>query len=456
MSKRSEQTTGMPKPAASKSNQTAEQANQTRGSRLLGQYRTRHEREAAVQRLIILGTAAIGGLAIILVLVALLIDQLIVPNQAVASVNGENISVAAFERRVRLERTLANEQITQGYLQAINLGFSPEQAQQQLLQIPFFSNLVNEMQVPDQLGNRVLNDMIDDTLVRQQAEALGVTIDQDRLQEQIQQFFGYDPNAGLFTPTPSPTATSSPTPFITATPSPVPTNTPTPEPTATAEFTATPSVTPQATATASATPDAATREAQFNTTRQSFYSYINSTGRLGDGDLNAYFESIALRQAVRDALTADLPRTATYVDVRHILVATEDEARDILAALEAGESFSELAAAASTDTSNASTGGELGWSPLTRYVAEFADAARDAEIGTFVGPVQTEFGYHILQVRGREERALSDDDYEQAKDRAFTDWLENLREEQSASIQTFDAWVENVPTDPALQIRAPQ
>ncbi|MCA9908824.1 MAG: peptidylprolyl isomerase, partial [Anaerolineae bacterium] len=155
-----------------------------------------------------------------------------------------------------------------------------------------------------------------------------------------------------------------------------------------------------------------------------------------------------------EQVTADQSHTATYVNVRHILVATEAQAQDVLEALQAGESFATLAAAVSTDTSNAGNGGELGWAPLSRYVTEFADATRDAEIGAFVGPVQTEFGYHILQVRAREDREMSDSDFEQAKARTFQDWLDGVRADESESIQIFDTWIDNVPTDPPLQLRA--
>lgn len=453
MSKRSEQTTGLPKRPTPKSDkETGESAK--RSSRLLGEYRTRHEREAAMQRLILTVVGIVGAIAILLVAFALINDQILAPRQAVANVNGDTITVGEFERRVRLERTLLNEQLTNAYYTYLSFGASESDAQQALTQNSYTSNIISEMQVPDQLGNRVLNDMIDDTLIRQQAEALGVSVSDEKVQERIQQFFGYDPNAGLFTATPSPSPTVSPTPFITATPSPVPTETSTPTTTPTPEITETPSVTPQATATATSTPDAATREATFNSTRDDFFQYVTTTSQLNDGDVQAYFAAQALREAVMEQVTADMSHTATYANIRHILVATEAEAQDVLEALQSGEPFASLAAAVSTDTSNAGNGGELGWQPLSVYVTPFADAARDAEIGTFVGPVETEFGYHILQVRAREEREMDQSDFEQAQARAFQDWLDGLRADESQTIQTFDTWIDNVPTDPPLGLRA--
>ncbi len=458
MSKQSEQTTGMPKPGGKKPGAAAQ--NDKRQPRLLGEYKSRHEREAAIQRYINIGLIVVGAIAALLVAVALISEQIIRPNQAVASVNGETITVAQFERRVRLERVLNNQRLTTGYLRILSFTGDPQQAQQQLLQTPPWSDYYNEMTVPDQLGNRVLNDMIDDTLVRQQAAERGITVTQEQIDEQARQFFGFDPNAILFTATPSTTPTSSPTPLITATASPIPSATPLPTATGTPD----PSVTPTVTAQPSATPTAtleptlelATRQAEYSTNRQDFDNFVSSNARLSPDDLQSLFRTLALRQALQDQITAEQSRTAPFANVRHILAATEEEAQDVLSALQAGESFRDLAAAVSQDTSNANNGGELGWAPLSNYVAPFAEAARNAEVNAFVGPVETEFGWHIIQVRAREDRALSDEEFEQAKAQEFSTWLDDLRTTSDANIQRFDIWVDNVPSDPPLQLLTDQ
>jgi peptidyl-prolyl cis-trans isomerase D len=455
MSKRSEQTTGIPKaakPPVPPQNAGDGDKNQPRLARA---YRSRQEQEAQVQRWLILGTAIVGIAALVLVAAALIYTQLIVPNQAVATVNGQSLNVGQFERRVRMERVILNQQITNGYfLLTQNFGLGQEEAFQELQRFPPYDTYLNEMQVPDQLGLRVLNDMIDDELVRQQAAQLGVTVSPEQVQEEIQRFFNFDPNEGLNTPTPTAVPTSTPTPFITATPSPVPTATATATVTPTLEATHTPTFTPVPSGTPTSTPEAATREAVFSTNRNDFFGFVRNAAGLSDADINAYFEARALRQAVTEHLSAELPRTDLHANVRHILVATQEEAQDILDALNAGESFTDLAAAASTDQSNAGNGGDLGWAPLTNYVAPFADAVREAELGAFVGPVESEFGFHVLQVRAREERSLEDAAYEQAKLRTFENWLEDIRaqEETAGTIETFDVWVDNVPTSPPLSI----
>jgi peptidyl-prolyl cis-trans isomerase C len=83
---------------------------------------------------------------------------------------------------------------------------------------------------------------------------------------------------------------------------------------------------------------------------------------------------------------------------RHILVEKEDEAKDIIARLQKGEKFEELAKQ-SKDPGNKDRGGDLGWSAPGGYVKSFADALVALEKGKFSAtPVKTEFGWHVLQL----------------------------------------------------------
>jgi hypothetical protein len=243
------------------------------------------------------------------------------------------------------------------------------------------------------------------------------------------------------TATVEPSAT--PTPFVSPTPSPTPTITPTPELTPTA------STTPQATFSPEPTLSSTQQADQFNTNKNDFYSQLRSETSMSDNDINAYFEALALRKALRDSVTTDVTSTGPFVDARHILVATEEEANDVIDALKNGESFADLAKAVSTDTGSGAKGGELGWSPVSQYVKPFAVAALSAEIGAVVGPVKSEFGYHVIQVRAREDRDLTEDQINNAKESEFKTWLDNLKTEKAEQTKTFDIWINHVPTDPA-------
>ncbi|MFK7846901.1 MAG: peptidylprolyl isomerase [Rhodothermales bacterium] len=89
---------------------------------------------------------------------------------------------------------------------------------------------------------------------------------------------------------------------------------------------------------------------------------------------------------------------------------TEQEARDVKRRIEAGEDFATLAKLFSTDNSNASRGGDLGWFGRGKMVEAFENAAFAARTGRIVGPVETQFGFHLIEVtdRTREQVRLAD------------------------------------------------
>lgn len=87
--------------------------------------------------------------------------------------------------------------------------------------------------------------------------------------------------------------------------------------------------------------------------------------------------------------------------VEHVLLETSEEADEVLAELEAGGDFATIAAEQSTDPSAATNGGDLGCSSPDQYVEEFAAAVDEGEIGAFLGPVETQFGFHVIRVTSR-------------------------------------------------------
>lgn len=83
---------------------------------------------------------------------------------------------------------------------------------------------------------------------------------------------------------------------------------------------------------------------------------------------------------------------------KHILVATEQEALDVLDRLDAGEDFGALATELSLDTGSGAAGGDLGCYVEGTLVPEFEAAGYAAEDGEIVGPVQSQFGFHVIEV----------------------------------------------------------
>lgn len=93
----------------------------------------------------------------------------------------------------------------------------------------------------------------------------------------------------------------------------------------------------------------------------------------------------------------------TEVCASHFLVETEEEAQAALVRVEAGEAFADVATEVSLDTGSAAVGGNLGCNSPEGFVAEFALATLEAPIDEAYGPVETEFGFHVVLVSSREE-----------------------------------------------------
>ncbi|MFA6805340.1 MAG: peptidylprolyl isomerase [Candidatus Methanomethylophilaceae archaeon] len=86
------------------------------------------------------------------------------------------------------------------------------------------------------------------------------------------------------------------------------------------------------------------------------------------------------------------------VNCAHILVGSEKEAKDIKAQIEGGAKFADLAKKKSKCPSG-KKGGDLGWFGRGQMVAPFETAAFNAKKGDLVGPVKTDFGWHLILVK---------------------------------------------------------
>ncbi len=147
------------------------------------------------------------------------------------------------------------------------------------------------------------------------------------------------------------------------------------------------------------------------------------------------------------------------VHARHILVATEDEAKQIEAALKQGADFATLAKEKSKDPSGAANGGDLGWFTKDQMVPEFADAAFKLDKGQISDPVHTQFGWHIILVVDKRVKPIPT--FDQVKPqlenyvahRAQEELVENLR--KTAKIKRLDQPAASAPPSSSLNPAAP-
>ena len=129
--------------------------------------------------------------------------------------------------------------------------------------------------------------------------------------------------------------------------------------------------------------------------------------------------------------------------VRHILFTKDqkEKAEEVKQQLEDGGDFAELAKENSEDPGSAENGGDLGCLGKGETVPEFEQAAFGAEQGEIVGPVQTEFGYHVLQItdaKPEQTRPLEEVESQirsqlatEKQSEAFSRWIEEQQKERN-------------------------
>ena len=123
---------------------------------------------------------------------------------------------------------------------------------------------------------------------------------------------------------------------------------------------------------------------------------------------DAYFDQTIKPTITDDEVKAAYDREASKIQVservraRHILVATEKEAQDVLARVQKGEKFDEVAKKISLDGSK-DYGGDLGYFSEEEMVPEFSKAAFALQVGQVSEPIKTDYGWHIIKVEDRKQ-----------------------------------------------------
>lgn len=415
----------------------------------------RQQREQQQTRLILYTFFGILAVVVALLIYGWLDINFFQINRPVAKVGETEITARNFEARVRLQRQNLLTQYAQyqQYAQFFGMDFSS-----QLQQIEF------QLSAPETVGQIVLDQMINEEIVRQEAEKRGITVSEEELDEAIRAGYDFYPN-GSPTPTITPTQIvfedNSPeifelvtaTPQFTATPESSETESSTSteeadEPTATA--TIAPSATPTAGPTATALPTSTPY------TQEGYEQLLADTDEnlekfgFDQGYYREFYEYQLLLTKLKEEIAADVATTDTQVWARHILVEDEETANGVIQSLQEGKDFAELARALSTDTGSGAQGGDLGWFGKGAMVAEFEAAAFALENSGDITtePVQSSFGYHIIQLIDKQERPLTAEQLQSAKDAAFDAWLTTIREEYS--VETFDFWRQRVPNEPSF------
>ena len=159
----------------------------------------------------------------------------------------------------------------------------------------------------------------------------------------------------------------------------------------------------------------------------------------------------------QEVIITDIPAEAEVLWARHILFRDQDtgeeQAINFLARIDAGEDFVTVARELSTVPDDSEEEAQiifedLGWFGEGQMVEPFETASRSLEIGEISQPVNTSFGWHIIQLLGRDSKPLSQAEISQLRAEGFQNWLTTKRLEFTVNINPD--WLSAVPTEPDI------
>ncbi len=175
----------------------------------------------------------------------------------------------------------------------------------------------------------------------------------------------------------------------------------------------------------------------------------------------AYYKLRALRDTfyekkIREAVTEAQAKAAydeqiktikpeEEIRVRHILLKTEQEAKDIVKQLKAGANFVDLVKK-SSDGPSAATGGDLGFFARGQMVKPFEDVAFALKPGEVSEPVQTEFGWHVIKMEERRNRPIPS--FDEVKEQLMSSLVQN---QLKTVVQGLRSTAKIEVLDPALK-----
>ena len=423
--------------------------------------RIRLAKEKKKNKLIVISFIITTGLILSMIGYAILYATVLKDNIPVATIAGQKIDNEYYKARVRLERNSYIQQFQYLYTLYQVSAEDPVLADNYQQQ---FQQIISTLENVELIGEKVLNNIIDDEIIAMQGEEMGIEVSENEIDELVQASFNYFPNG---TPTPETQPSAFATPTISKTQEAILGSTatsdvketeseegvngkdesnvgdeeaivePTIESTSTADA---PTQTPSPTATPFT-------EEMF---LEAYNQYLGDleTKNISEKYLRKYINYDLMKQKVYEAVIADVPLEQEQIWARHILVSSEEEAVIVLSRLEE-EAWDDVAADNSLDTSNKDRGGDLGWFSRDQMVSEFEEAAFGMEVGQISDPIETQFGWHIIQLVDRGIRPLSQPNYEYQQSIYFDEWFTGIKE--NINIKINDVWKDIVPDDPVIQ-----
>jgi len=326
----------------------------------------------------ILTWAAIGVVALIVLIIGYgLVSELVIKaRKPVARVDDVAITTQQYQRRLHYERLLMRQQLNfyQSYLFQLDPNDEAMQSFYQELQF-MVSNLENQLSVnmASVLGKQVLDNMMEEELVRKEAQNLNLSVSQDDVALAIEEMLGYD-------------------------------------------------------RVAAATVTDTTTIESFDALYKDFNDNILKPSRFSEQDFRAMVEANLLREQLQAIIGADIAQTSVQLESILFTVDSEEMGLALRELIDRGEDPEILAEEFNNDGHAGTAGYPLPWMPFdylgAQLGAEIEQAAFNTPVGKASAPTLGSDGqYYVIYVSGHEERPLDAAVMQQMRQEKYADWL---------------------------------
>lgn len=380
--------------SSSKRKETGQATKQTKKQVAIGR------KEARQNRIILISVAILITVVVLVLAIGLIQEMIVKPGKPVATVNGANIRSDDYRDFLTYNRynqyiNISNLQDSLDQLQA-----SPEENE---FLISFYEQQLSQLQSSlALLPQDTLDELIDSELVRQKAEAEGLSVSADEVEETISEDLRRILSPAAQEPLTSTEQLPTPTPVS---------------------------------------------QEQVD----ELYSTILDNMRLTDSSFRKIVQRNLLLDKVQELLASEVPTTGLVVDLQLIQTETEEEATLAKERIESGEDFAIVAQEVSTDTVTAENGGNLGWVAPGQLSGRYGDDLEalvfSSEVGT-LGMVESNGMYYVIRVLDRDENGpLPPEVLTPRQNSALSDWLEEQKALPEVQIERL-LEPEQIPPDP--------
>lgn len=375
-------------------------------------------------RQIRLALFALVGFLVLILAVGAIFEYIVKPGQPVASINDIEIPVSEFKQRVSFERVQTSNTLDSLY-EAV--GGDVNQLQQ------FAGQQLNALYAPTVMGEQVLFQMIDEELIRQEAAARGLTVTESEIDTSLEEQFNF--YGGELAPD-ADAAEAEPTPTITPIAAEV----------ADAEPVVEPEPLPVATAVS--------RQAYEERLQEQLDEVIQSGGN--EEGFRERVRISLLSQKLQDAFAEEqsIDTEELQVSLFYIAFSNQAEANRALAEVNAGKEYltawNEIRSADRV-TATQPFASEFQWTATTTISSSLgADAVEIIETMAIDGVSDVIVGnnerFYVVQLRGREERPISEAQIDSQKAQLLQEWIDEAEQD----VQIFERWQNDVPNRPIL------